>query len=96
LKDRLSEVEVTPVGTLSQALLEALELERMVQLAEITAAAADLRRESRGHHYRADYPQRDDAHWLRHTRVRLVDDQPQYDTAAVDHSLLRPPLAGPE
>lgn len=43
------------------------ELEGMLHLAEAIVEGALARKESRGSHFRLDYPKRDDAHWLRHT-----------------------------
>ncbi len=43
------------------------ELEGMLQVAEAIVEGALARKESRGSHFRADYPNRDDEHWLRHT-----------------------------
>ena len=94
LREDLDRVQAEPVGSFNQALLEALELENMLDLANLTAGAADLRRESRGHHYRVDYPERDDANWLRHTRVRLADGQSLFDSIPVDHAYLSPPAVG--
>lgn len=48
-------------------LLEAWELGCLLELAEVTAFAAGNRTESRGGHAREDYPNRDDANWLKHT-----------------------------
>jgi succinate dehydrogenase / fumarate reductase flavoprotein subunit len=48
-------------------LLEAIELGYLLDLAEVTAASALARQESRGAHTREDYPQRDDERWLKHT-----------------------------
>jgi succinate dehydrogenase / fumarate reductase flavoprotein subunit len=48
-------------------LVQYLELEGMLDLAEVMVEGALARKESRGSHFRLDYPQRDDAHWLRHT-----------------------------
>ena len=43
------------------------ELEGMLQVAETIVEGALARKESRGSHFRVDYPNRDDEHWLRHT-----------------------------
>jgi succinate dehydrogenase / fumarate reductase flavoprotein subunit len=43
------------------------ELEGMLHLAEAIVEGALARKESRGSHFRMDYPNRDDEHWLRHT-----------------------------
>jgi len=48
-------------------LLEALELRNMVQLAYLTVGASLFREESRGSHYRYDFPERDDDNWMYHT-----------------------------
>lgn len=48
-------------------ILDAYELELMVDYAESIAASAAHRTESRGAHLREDYPERDDANWLKHT-----------------------------
>jgi len=50
-------------------LYEAWELGALLDLAEATAASALARQESRGAHYREDFPKRDDNHWLKHTLV---------------------------
>ncbi|MGC9029003.1 MAG: succinate dehydrogenase flavoprotein subunit [Desulfomonilaceae bacterium] len=50
-------------------LLEALELESLLGLAETILVSAIARTESRGAHFREDYPERDDANWLKHTLV---------------------------
>jgi fumarate reductase (CoM/CoB) subunit A len=44
--------------------LDAIEASRMLTLAQIIAAAASMRLESRGAHARLDHPRRDDANWL--------------------------------
>ena len=48
-------------------LLEALELKNMLSLAYLTIGASIFREESRGSHYRYDFPERDDVNWMYHT-----------------------------
>jgi succinate dehydrogenase / fumarate reductase flavoprotein subunit len=49
------------------ARVEALELDNLIEVAEASLVSADARKESRGAHDRADYHQRDDVNWLKHT-----------------------------
>ncbi len=55
-------------------LIYTLETYNMVQVSEAIALGAYLRTESRGAHYRTDYPKRDDKNWLKHTLVWLTKD----------------------
>jgi succinate dehydrogenase / fumarate reductase flavoprotein subunit len=48
-------------------LIESLEFENMIAQAVVTMAGALARQESRGAHAREDFPQRDDANWMKHT-----------------------------
>jgi len=48
-------------------LLEAFELGNLLSFSEVIVEGAIARKESRGAHYRTDYPKRDDKTWLRHT-----------------------------
>ena len=49
------------------ARVEALELDNLVEAALATVVSAEARKESRGAQARADFPQRDDAKWMKHT-----------------------------
>jgi fumarate reductase flavoprotein subunit len=51
-------------------LSDALRLEGMIRLAIVIATGALARTESRGAHFRRDYPLRDDAQWLKRTLAR--------------------------
>ena len=48
-------------------LIESLELKNMIALAYLTIGASLFREESRGSHYRYDFPERDDVNWMYHT-----------------------------
>jgi succinate dehydrogenase / fumarate reductase flavoprotein subunit len=48
---------------------EALELENMLKTAEVIVLSALHRKESRGAHYRQDFPERNDKEWSKHTLV---------------------------
>jgi succinate dehydrogenase / fumarate reductase flavoprotein subunit len=58
-------------------LLDTVELGHMLDLAEVIAMGALYRKESRGAHFREDFPARNDAQFLVHTLVRFTGDTPQ-------------------
>ncbi len=66
----LADGEATRTG------LKALNL---MAVAEAITRSARYRRESRGVHFRADYPEKDDAEWLRHVRVKLLHGEMSLD-----------------
>ncbi len=65
-------------------LVRALELQHLVLVGEMVARAAILRTESRGGHYREDYPERDDRNWLRVIEVRCDDGRMRLETFVID------------
>ena len=71
-------------------LLRAVETEAMAELAEVIVESAVLRTESRGAHYRTDYPEADNARWLRNVVARRTPDGVALDTIPVAFPYLRP------
>ncbi len=68
LRDRMGRVGLQGRGgAFDLELVEALELENMLLLAGVIVQSALERKESRGAHFREDFPQRDDARFLKHT-----------------------------
>jgi succinate dehydrogenase / fumarate reductase flavoprotein subunit len=68
LRARYKNVSVQDKGKrFNTDLLEAVELGNLLDLAEVMAVSALARKESRGGHYREDFPNRDDVNFMRHT-----------------------------
>jgi succinate dehydrogenase / fumarate reductase flavoprotein subunit len=75
LRARYANVTVQDKGArFNTDLLEAVELGFLLDLAEVLVVGALARRESRGGHFREDYPTRDDEQFMRHTMAYRVDD----------------------
>ena len=71
-------------------ILEAIELQNLLDLAEVTAASALARQESRGAHSREDHNERDDENWLTHTYATKVDGKISLDYAPVSITIHHP------
>jgi succinate dehydrogenase / fumarate reductase flavoprotein subunit len=75
LKARYSDVAIHDKGRrFNSDLLEAIELGFLLDLAEVLVVGAQARTESRGGHFRADYPTRDDVNFMRHTMAYRAND----------------------
>ncbi len=68
VKERVSRLEIGDKSlTFNTARVEALEVENLIEVAVASLVSADARKESRGAHDRSDFPNRDDANWIKHT-----------------------------
>jgi fumarate reductase flavoprotein subunit len=88
LKERLAHLQITDHSlTFNTELTTALELEFMVDVAQALAHSALARNESRGAHYRTDYPQRDDKNFLKHSLAFRTEGAPriQYQDVVITH-----------
>jgi succinate dehydrogenase / fumarate reductase, flavoprotein subunit len=74
----------------NQTLNFARELGNMILLARVITLGALARNESRGAHFKPDFPERDDANWLKTTRAKWVGGEIKLSYEPVDTSLLKP------
>jgi succinate dehydrogenase/fumarate reductase flavoprotein subunit len=70
--------------------VEGLENYNAMIIARCITEAALLRTESRGAHYREDYPQWDNKNWLQHLVITEQDNQLRIDKVPVDLAEIRP------
>jgi succinate dehydrogenase / fumarate reductase flavoprotein subunit len=70
----------------------ARQLYNMLQLSRVIAQGAAMRDESRGSHYKPDFPERDDKNWMKTTKATFAPDldEPKFEFEAVDASLIPP------
>jgi succinate dehydrogenase / fumarate reductase flavoprotein subunit len=68
------------------------QLYNMLQLARVIAQGAAMRNESRGAHYKPDFPDRDDVNWMKTTKAYFAPDadEPRFEFEAIDTSLVQP------
>lgn len=73
-KDRLERVAVGGSKRYNLAWNEAMDVRNLITAAEMVARSALFREESRGAHYRSDYPDSDDENWLANVYVQQGED----------------------
>ncbi len=71
-------------------LTHVMELEATLQVGEVLLVSAYTRTESRGAHFRIDYPSRDDKKWLKHTLAYRTEDGPKLEYTPVKINKMKP------
>ncbi|MEO8648032.1 MAG: succinate dehydrogenase flavoprotein subunit [Acidobacteriota bacterium] len=74
----------------TQAVPHARELWNMLQIARVITLGALNRNESRGAHYKPEFPDRDDDQWMKSTIAEYAEEAPVLSYEAVDISLIEP------
>jgi succinate dehydrogenase / fumarate reductase flavoprotein subunit len=76
----------------NQSFLFTRQLYNMLQLARVITQGAFLRNESRGSHYKPDFPERDDANFMKTTKAFFAPDadEPRFEFEPVDVSMIQP------
>jgi succinate dehydrogenase / fumarate reductase flavoprotein subunit/fumarate reductase flavoprotein subunit len=91
---RSGAIAVQPGRRMNLEWQAALDVRNLIEVARLIARSARLRDESRGSHYRADFPRPDNARWLRNIYLTRqgADGAVREETRPVALSRLQPPL----
>ena len=91
LQGKLSSAKIPDSGKwANQSLFYAREVRHMLDIAKIITAGALARNESRGAHYKPEFPDRDDVNWLKTTLATYKDGEPVLSYQEVDISIAEP------
>lgn len=88
LKERFDQIGISDKGRIyNMNLANVLELSNLLLLAEVATVSGIAREESRGAHFRKDFPTRNDEKWLRHSLASMGEDGPvlNYKPVAITH-----------
>jgi succinate dehydrogenase / fumarate reductase flavoprotein subunit len=84
LQDRFKSARIMDKSSrFNTDLLAAIETEHLLTFSEVVVASALARSESRGAHYRSDFPKRDDENWLKHTMAHKDEVEPKLSYKSV-------------
>jgi succinate dehydrogenase / fumarate reductase flavoprotein subunit len=90
-RDRFGSVGLDDHGKVfNTEMIEALELAHMLDFGKVIIAGAINRTESRGSHFRTDFPARDDDNWLRHTLAFLEGNEVRFEYKPVRITRFQP------
>lgn len=93
IRTRYGRISLDDRGShMNQTYAFANQFDSMIELALVMTKGALLRNESRGAHFKPEYPDRDDANWLKTTIALYRPDEPEISYAPVDTRHLEPVL----
>ena len=93
LQERIERVSIADNSSWTNQLIPfTRQLKNMLHLARAVTLGALARNESRGAHYKPDFPKRDDARFLKTTIAEWTPDGPALSYESVDTSLIKPRL----
>jgi succinate dehydrogenase / fumarate reductase flavoprotein subunit len=91
LMERYQNINMSDTSKWSnQAVSFTRQLWNMLQLARVITLGAYHRNESRGAHYKPEFPERNDEEWLKTTKAKFTEDGPAFEYEPVDISLIKP------
>ncbi|HMQ05003.1 MAG TPA: succinate dehydrogenase flavoprotein subunit [Pyrinomonadaceae bacterium] len=91
LQERLGKISINDSNLwATQAIPHARQLRNMLELARVITLGALNRNESRGAHYKPEFPDRNDEEWLKTTIAEYSAESPVFSYEAVDVSLVEP------
>lgn len=93
LLERWKDININDTSRWSnQGVMFTRQLKNMLHLARVITIGAYNRNESRGAHYKPEFPERNDEEWLKTTKARLdpVSNNPVFTYEEVDVSLIKP------
>jgi succinate dehydrogenase / fumarate reductase flavoprotein subunit len=91
LQQRFEKISITDSSSVYNTnLINAMEVENLLDLAEILVTSALVREESRGGHARYDFPDRNDEKWLKHTLVTYSPEGPKLSYKPVSITKWKP------
>ncbi len=91
LMERFKKIGIKDTGSFANPEVAFVnQLSNMLELARMITRAATLRDESRGAHYKPEFPNRDDANWLKSTLATWRPEGPKFDFEPVDTATIKP------
>ena len=91
LQDRFKKISINDSNLwATQAVPHARQLKNMLELARVITLGALNRNESRGAHYKPDFPERDDENFMKTTIAEYAEEAPVLSYEPVDVSLVEP------